>query len=130
MDFYNQQPFQHKYIFTVIEQGPSLSFSSLLTSSVTLSHLYLVDELYVDMKDEPEEMEEWAKPLAQLWQSRPYNPQAERSYNQRMGLQAPYCSICLLFHTYDQVEWRGPWSYTVAVVNGPSIQLLIRFFLF
>uniref|UniRef100_A0A674EM04 [histone H3]-trimethyl-L-lysine(9) demethylase n=1 Tax=Salmo trutta TaxID=8032 RepID=A0A674EM04_SALTR len=72
--------------------------------------------------DEPEEMEEWAKPLAQLWQSRPYNPQAERSYNQRMGLQAPYCSICLLFHTYDQVEWRGPWSYTVAVVNGPSIQ--------
>uniref|UniRef100_A0A8C7U472 [histone H3]-trimethyl-L-lysine(9) demethylase n=1 Tax=Oncorhynchus mykiss TaxID=8022 RepID=A0A8C7U472_ONCMY len=95
---------------TVIEQGPSLSFSSLLTSSVTLSHLYLVDELYVDMKDEPEEREEWAKPLAQLWQSRPYNPQAERSYNQRMGLQAPYCSICLLFHTYDQVEWRGPWS--------------------
>uniref|UniRef100_A0A8C8GI00 [histone H3]-trimethyl-L-lysine(9) demethylase n=1 Tax=Oncorhynchus tshawytscha TaxID=74940 RepID=A0A8C8GI00_ONCTS len=68
------------------------------------------DELYVDMKDEPEEREEWAKPLAQLWQSRPYNPQAERSYNQRMGLQAPYCSICLLFHTYDQVEWRGPWS--------------------
>ncbi|KAK6302447.1 hypothetical protein J4Q44_G00268020 [Coregonus suidteri] len=60
------------------------------------------DELYVDMEDEPEEREEWAKPLAQLWQSRPDNPQAERSYNQRMGLQAPYCSICLLFHTYDQ----------------------------
>uniref|UniRef100_A0A4W5NJV6 [histone H3]-trimethyl-L-lysine(9) demethylase n=1 Tax=Hucho hucho TaxID=62062 RepID=A0A4W5NJV6_9TELE len=90
--------------------GPSLSFSSLLTCSVTLSHLYLVDELYVDMEDEPEEREEWAKPLVQLWQNRPYNPQAERSYNQRMGLQAPYCSICLLFHTYDQVEWRGPWS--------------------
>uniref|UniRef100_A0A674EN46 [histone H3]-trimethyl-L-lysine(9) demethylase n=1 Tax=Salmo trutta TaxID=8032 RepID=A0A674EN46_SALTR len=103
------------------KQGPSLSFSSLLTSSITLSHLYLVDELYVDMKDEPEEMEEWAKPLAQLWQSRPYNPQAERSYNQRMGLQAPYCSICLLFHTYDQVEWRGPWSYTVAVRSKPLI---------
>uniref|UniRef100_A0A8K9X0T8 [histone H3]-trimethyl-L-lysine(9) demethylase n=1 Tax=Oncorhynchus mykiss TaxID=8022 RepID=A0A8K9X0T8_ONCMY len=101
---------------TVIEQGPSLSFSSLLTSSVTLSHLYLVDELYVDMKDEPEEREEWAKPLAQLWQSRPYNPQAERSYNQRMGLQAPYCSICLLFHTYDQVEWRGPWSLSKPLI--------------
>jgi hypothetical protein len=113
----------------MIEQGRILSFSSLLTSSVTLSHLYLIDELHVDMKDEPEEREEWAKPLAQLWQSRPYNPQAERSYNQRMGLQAPYCSICLLFHTYDQVEWRGPWSlpYTVAVVNGPSIQLLMSF---
>uniref|UniRef100_A0A8C8GC99 [histone H3]-trimethyl-L-lysine(9) demethylase n=1 Tax=Oncorhynchus tshawytscha TaxID=74940 RepID=A0A8C8GC99_ONCTS len=96
--------------------GPSLSFSSLLTSSVTLSHLYLVDELYVDMKDEPEEREEWAKPLAQLWQSRPYNPQAERSYNQRMGLQAPYCSICLLFHTYDQSS-SNP-SYTVKGRRG------------
>uniref|UniRef100_A0A8C7GKW3 [histone H3]-trimethyl-L-lysine(9) demethylase n=1 Tax=Oncorhynchus kisutch TaxID=8019 RepID=A0A8C7GKW3_ONCKI len=120
IDFYNKQPFQHKYIFTVIEQGPSLSFSSLLTSSVTLSHLYLVDELYVDMKDEPEEREEWAKPLAQLWQSRPYNPQAERSYNQRMGLQAPYCSICLLFHTYDQVEWRGPWSFQLCTISQSS----------
>uniref|UniRef100_A0A8C7ID06 [histone H3]-trimethyl-L-lysine(9) demethylase n=1 Tax=Oncorhynchus kisutch TaxID=8019 RepID=A0A8C7ID06_ONCKI len=66
------------------------------------------DELYVNMEDEPEETEEWAKPLAQLWQSRPYNPQAEREYNQLMGLQAPYCSICLLFHTYDQV--RTPLS--------------------
>uniref|UniRef100_A0A4W5NMQ4 [histone H3]-trimethyl-L-lysine(9) demethylase n=1 Tax=Hucho hucho TaxID=62062 RepID=A0A4W5NMQ4_9TELE len=104
------------YIFKVIEQGPSLSFSSLLTCSVTLSHLYLVDELYVDMEDEPEEREEWAKPLVQLWQNRPYNPQAERSYNQRMGLQAPYCSICLLFHTYDQVEWRGPWSLSKPLI--------------
>uniref|UniRef100_A0A8C7I549 [histone H3]-trimethyl-L-lysine(9) demethylase n=1 Tax=Oncorhynchus kisutch TaxID=8019 RepID=A0A8C7I549_ONCKI len=76
------------------------------------------DELYVNMEDEPEETEEWAKPLAQLWQSRPYNPQAEREYNQLMGLQAPYCSICLLFHTYDQV--RTPLSclnYSSAVVH-------------
>ncbi|XP_014045457.1 lysine-specific demethylase 4A isoform X2 [Salmo salar] len=76
------------------------------------------DELYVDMKDEPEEMEEWAKPLAQLWQSRPYNPQAERSYNQRMGLQAPYCSICLLFHTYDQSQSSSNPSYTVKGRRG------------
>nr|XP_046216258.1 lysine-specific demethylase 4A-like isoform X3 [Oncorhynchus gorbuscha] len=76
------------------------------------------DELHVDMKDEPEEREEWAKPLAQLWQSRPYNPQAERSYNQRMGLQAPYCSICLLFHTYDQSQSSSNPSYTVKGRRG------------
>ncbi|XP_064798448.1 lysine-specific demethylase 4A-like [Oncorhynchus masou masou] len=76
------------------------------------------DELYVNMEDEPEETEEWAKPLAQLWQSRPYNPQAEREYNQLMGLQAPYCSICLLFHTYDQSESSGNPSYTVKGRRG------------
>uniref|UniRef100_A0A8K9VGT2 [histone H3]-trimethyl-L-lysine(9) demethylase n=1 Tax=Oncorhynchus mykiss TaxID=8022 RepID=A0A8K9VGT2_ONCMY len=76
-------------------------------------------ELYVNMEDEPEETEEWAKPLAQLWQSRPYNPQAEREYNQLMGLQAPYCSICLLFHTYDQVRTPfGNPSYTLKGRRG------------
>uniref|UniRef100_A0AAZ3QJR6 [histone H3]-trimethyl-L-lysine(9) demethylase n=1 Tax=Oncorhynchus tshawytscha TaxID=74940 RepID=A0AAZ3QJR6_ONCTS len=82
------------------------------------SFLCWLNELYVNMEDEPEETEEWAKPLAKLWQSRPYNPQAEREYNQLMGLQAPYCSICLLFHTYDQV--RTPLSclnYSSAVVH-------------
>uniref|UniRef100_A0A8C7I3S0 [histone H3]-trimethyl-L-lysine(9) demethylase n=1 Tax=Oncorhynchus kisutch TaxID=8019 RepID=A0A8C7I3S0_ONCKI len=74
------------------------------------------NELYVNMEDEPEETEEWAKPLAQLWQSRPYNPQAEREYNQLMGLQAPYCSICLLFHTYDQSS--GNPSYTLKGRRG------------
>uniref|UniRef100_A0A8C7I563 [histone H3]-trimethyl-L-lysine(9) demethylase n=1 Tax=Oncorhynchus kisutch TaxID=8019 RepID=A0A8C7I563_ONCKI len=84
------------------------------------------NELYVNMEDEPEETEEWAKPLAQLWQSRPYNPQAEREYNQLMGLQAPYCSICLLFHTYDQV--RTPLSclnYSSAVVHRQRSKPLI-----
>uniref|UniRef100_A0A8C7I418 [histone H3]-trimethyl-L-lysine(9) demethylase n=1 Tax=Oncorhynchus kisutch TaxID=8019 RepID=A0A8C7I418_ONCKI len=76
-------------------------------------------DLYVNMEDEPEETEEWAKPLAQLWQSRPYNPQAEREYNQLMGLQAPYCSICLLFHTYDQVRTPfGNPSYTLKGRRG------------
>uniref|UniRef100_A0A667YI00 [histone H3]-trimethyl-L-lysine(9) demethylase n=1 Tax=Myripristis murdjan TaxID=586833 RepID=A0A667YI00_9TELE len=55
-----------------------------------------------------EEKEEWAKPLTQLWQCRPYNPQAEREYNRSMGQQAPYCSICLLFHTYHQVGKYKP----------------------
>uniref|UniRef100_A0A667Y9W9 [histone H3]-trimethyl-L-lysine(9) demethylase n=1 Tax=Myripristis murdjan TaxID=586833 RepID=A0A667Y9W9_9TELE len=59
--------------------------------------------LAFDAEFELEEKEEWAKPLTQLWQCRPYNPQAEREYNRSMGQQAPYCSICLLFHTYHQV---------------------------
>lgn len=60
-------------------------------------------DMNVDMEFEPEEKEEWAKPLTQLWQCRPFNPQAEREYNKSMGQQSPYCSICLLFHTYHQV---------------------------
>ncbi|XP_029929652.1 lysine-specific demethylase 4A-like isoform X2 [Myripristis murdjan] len=62
------------------------------------------DDMCSDAEFELEEKEEWAKPLTQLWQCRPYNPQAEREYNRSMGQQAPYCSICLLFHTYHQSE--------------------------
>uniref|UniRef100_A0A673CKV9 [histone H3]-trimethyl-L-lysine(9) demethylase n=1 Tax=Sphaeramia orbicularis TaxID=375764 RepID=A0A673CKV9_9TELE len=50
------------------------------------------------------EGESWAKPLAHLWQSRPPNLKKEREYNQRMGSKPPYCSICTLFHTYQQVQ--------------------------
>uniref|UniRef100_A0A7N8YKK6 [histone H3]-trimethyl-L-lysine(9) demethylase n=1 Tax=Mastacembelus armatus TaxID=205130 RepID=A0A7N8YKK6_9TELE len=60
-------------------------------------------DVYIDMEGEQEEKEEWAKPLTQLWQCQPYNPQAEREYNMMMGKHAPFCSICLLFHTYHQV---------------------------
>uniref|UniRef100_A0A8C7XPU7 [histone H3]-trimethyl-L-lysine(9) demethylase n=1 Tax=Oryzias sinensis TaxID=183150 RepID=A0A8C7XPU7_9TELE len=63
-----------------------------------------LSEVDVDLVAEPEEKEEWAKPLVQLWQSRLFNPQAEKEYNKQVGLQAPYCSICLLFHTYHQSE--------------------------
>nr|XP_061797327.1 lysine-specific demethylase 4A-like [Nerophis lumbriciformis] len=66
--------------------------------------IYSEDELYVDKEIEQEEKEEWAKPLKQLWQCRPINPQVEWEYNKRMGEQAPYCSICLLFHTHHQSE--------------------------
>uniref|UniRef100_A0AAX7UKG9 [histone H3]-trimethyl-L-lysine(9) demethylase n=1 Tax=Astatotilapia calliptera TaxID=8154 RepID=A0AAX7UKG9_ASTCA len=52
------------------------------------------------------EGEGWAKPLAHLWQSRPPNLKKEREYNQRIGSKPPYCSICLLFHTYHQVIRR------------------------
>ncbi|XP_034038547.1 lysine-specific demethylase 4A-like [Thalassophryne amazonica] len=62
------------------------------------------EDEYLDVVVEQEEKDEWAKPLTQLWQSRPYNPYIEREYNRIMGQQAPYCSICLLFHTYHQSE--------------------------
>ncbi len=83
-------------------------------------------DIYVDVEVEQEEKEEWAKPLTQLWQCRPYNPQAEREYNKSMGQQAPYCSICLLFHTYHQVI---PTSilcfYDVSSVIGVLITVLL-----
>lgn len=51
------------------------------------------------------EGELWAKPLAQLWQNRPYNEQREREYNREMGLQSPYCAICMIFQTHQRV-WK------------------------
>uniref|UniRef100_A0A665UP09 [histone H3]-trimethyl-L-lysine(9) demethylase n=1 Tax=Echeneis naucrates TaxID=173247 RepID=A0A665UP09_ECHNA len=62
---------------------------------------------------------EWAKPLTQLWQCRPYNLQAEREYNRSMGQHAPYCSICLIFHTYHQSE-SGSDSTNMTLVNRPG----------
>ncbi|XP_053704324.1 lysine-specific demethylase 4A-like [Synchiropus splendidus] len=56
------------------------------------------------VEEEGLEGESWAKPLAHLWQSRPPSMKKEREYNHRMGSKPPYCSICLLFHTYKQIE--------------------------
>ncbi|KAL7387000.1 hypothetical protein ABVT39_016858 [Epinephelus coioides] len=77
------------------------------------------DDMYIDTEFEQEEKEEWAKPLTQLWQCRPYSPQAEREYNKKMGQQAPYCSICLLFHTHHQSEANSGNS-SVMLVNRPG----------
>ncbi|XP_032387160.1 lysine-specific demethylase 4A isoform X1 [Etheostoma spectabile] len=74
------------------------------------------DDVNVDVEFEQQEKEEWAKPLTQLWQCRPYDPQAERKYNKSMGQQAPYCSICLLFHTYHQSE-SSSGSSSVTLFN-------------
>lgn len=49
------------------------------------------------------EGEGWAKPLAHLWQDKPANLKKEREYNQRMCSKPPYCSVCTLFHTHQQV---------------------------
>ncbi|XP_029308852.1 lysine-specific demethylase 4A-like isoform X4 [Cottoperca gobio] len=77
------------------------------------------DDEYINVEFEQVEKEEWAKPLTQLWQSRPYNPRAEREYNKSMGKKAPYCSICLLFHTYHQSE-SSSGSSSVTLVTGPG----------
>ncbi|XP_041804817.1 lysine-specific demethylase 4A-like isoform X4 [Chelmon rostratus] len=84
-----------------------------------IREVYSDDDVYVDMEVEQEEKEEWAKPITRLWQCRPYNPQAEREYNKSMGQQAPYCCICLLFHTYHQSE-SSNGSSCVTLVNRPG----------
>uniref|UniRef100_A0AAQ5YJH7 [histone H3]-trimethyl-L-lysine(9) demethylase n=1 Tax=Amphiprion ocellaris TaxID=80972 RepID=A0AAQ5YJH7_AMPOC len=73
------------------------------------------------MSDEEEgglEGENWAKPLTHLWQSRPPNLKKEREYNQRIGSKPPYCSICLLFHTYQQTECANNVDTPVMVAGG------------
>lgn len=50
------------------------------------------------------EGEGWAKPLAHLWQNRPPSLKKEREYNRRMCSKPPYCSVCMLFYTYQQVN--------------------------
>ncbi|XP_070687821.1 lysine-specific demethylase 4A isoform X2 [Pempheris klunzingeri] len=64
------------------------------------------------------EGESWAKPLAHLWQSRPPNLKKEREYNQRMGSKPPYCSICMLFHTYQQTECANSGDSPVMMAGG------------
>ncbi|CAG01941.1 unnamed protein product, partial [Tetraodon nigroviridis] len=93
-------------------------FSTAATSPHFLNSISLLVDMYADMELEQEEKEEWAKPLAWLWQSRPFNPQAEREYNKSMGQQPPYCSICLLFHTHQSESGSG--SQCVTLVNHPG----------
>ncbi|XP_041848230.1 lysine-specific demethylase 4A isoform X2 [Melanotaenia boesemani] len=81
--------------------------------------LFSNDDMYVHMEVEEEEKEEWAKPVTQLWQCRPYNPQAEWEYNKNMGQKAPYCSICLLFYTYHQSELSSDGSNLI-LENRPG----------
>lgn len=58
-------------------------------------------------EEEAEETEAWAKPLSQLWQNRPPNFEAEKEFNETMAQQAPHCSVCMIFQTYNQVEFGG-----------------------
>ncbi|KAF7203799.1 lysine-specific demethylase 4A isoform X1 [Nothobranchius furzeri] len=64
------------------------------------------------------EVENWAKPLAHLWNSRPPNLKKEKEYNQRMGSKPPYCSICMLFHTYQQTKYVNSVGSPVVLAGG------------
>ncbi|XP_064186711.1 lysine-specific demethylase 4A [Anguilla rostrata] len=55
-------------------------------------------------EEEGLEGEAWVKPLTHLWQNRPHDQEKEKEYNRRMGLQAPYCAVCVLFQTYQRSE--------------------------
>uniref|UniRef100_A0A8C1JVR2 [histone H3]-trimethyl-L-lysine(9) demethylase n=1 Tax=Cyprinus carpio TaxID=7962 RepID=A0A8C1JVR2_CYPCA len=65
--------------------------------------------------------EAWARPLTQLWQNRPYNPEREREYNREMGLRPPYCAVCALFQAHQQV--RRPGSEICPAVVLPRGQM-------
>ncbi|XP_036409571.1 lysine-specific demethylase 4A isoform X2 [Megalops cyprinoides] len=69
--------------------------------------------------EETEETDPWAKPLSQLWQNKPHNLKAEKEYNHRMGLQAPYCAVCMLFQTYQQSEYSSSSQRCVEPLGDP-----------
>uniref|UniRef100_A0A8C5BYU0 [histone H3]-trimethyl-L-lysine(9) demethylase n=1 Tax=Gadus morhua TaxID=8049 RepID=A0A8C5BYU0_GADMO len=70
------------------------------------------------LEDESHDVgESWTKPLAQLWQNRPPNMKKEREYNRRMGLQPPYCSVCTLFRTYQNMSSK---RWTECASGGES----------
>ncbi|XP_051987021.1 lysine-specific demethylase 4A-like isoform X2 [Xyrauchen texanus] len=64
--------------------------------------------------------EAWARPLTQLWQNRPYNPEREREYNRQMSLLPPYCSVCMLFQAHQQSE--GGETEPVVVMSGGQMR--------
>ncbi|KAJ7986383.1 hypothetical protein DPEC_G00339340 [Dallia pectoralis] len=68
------------------------------------------------------EGESWAKPLTQLWQNRPPNLKREKEHNHRMGLQAPYCSVCSLFQTYQRTECADDSVNAPVVLPGGRLR--------
>ncbi|XP_051567316.1 lysine-specific demethylase 4A isoform X2 [Myxocyprinus asiaticus] len=64
--------------------------------------------------------EAWARPLSQLWQNRPYNPEREREYNREMGLLPPYCAVCMLFQAHQRSE--GGESEPAVLLSGGQMR--------
>uniref|UniRef100_A0AAY4B6W7 [histone H3]-trimethyl-L-lysine(9) demethylase n=1 Tax=Denticeps clupeoides TaxID=299321 RepID=A0AAY4B6W7_9TELE len=66
----------------------------------SMSDEELQDQAAVD--EDGLEGELWAKPLTHLWQNRHCSLEKEKEYNRSMGLQRPYCAVCMLFQTYQR----------------------------
>lgn len=101
-----------------------LCWKNYRVGEVSFCVCLLCDFLFcaVEAPQEPTQVEEgglegesWAKSLAHLWQNRPPNLKKEREYNQRMCSKPPYCSICMLFHTYQQVRCQYTFSYVLCL---------------
>ncbi|KAG9341539.1 hypothetical protein JZ751_019045 [Albula glossodonta] len=69
-------------------------------------------------EEEGLETEAWAKPLTHLWQNRPLNLEKEKEYNHRMGLEPPYCSVCMLFQAYQRSECADSAQTPVVSAGG------------
>uniref|UniRef100_A0A673JEY7 [histone H3]-trimethyl-L-lysine(9) demethylase n=1 Tax=Sinocyclocheilus rhinocerous TaxID=307959 RepID=A0A673JEY7_9TELE len=74
----------------------------------------------VNIEEDGLDGEAWARPLAQLWQNRPYNPEREREYNREMGLRPPYCAVCALFQAHQRSE--GAESEPAVVLPGGQMR--------
>uniref|UniRef100_A0A671P507 [histone H3]-trimethyl-L-lysine(9) demethylase n=1 Tax=Sinocyclocheilus anshuiensis TaxID=1608454 RepID=A0A671P507_9TELE len=72
------------------------------------------------IKEDGLDGEAWARPLAQLWQNRPYNPEREREYNREMSLRPPYCAVCALFQAHQRSE--GAESEPAVVLPGGQMR--------
>uniref|UniRef100_A0A671P1U0 [histone H3]-trimethyl-L-lysine(9) demethylase n=1 Tax=Sinocyclocheilus anshuiensis TaxID=1608454 RepID=A0A671P1U0_9TELE len=67
--------------------------------------------------------EAWARPLAQLWQNRPYNPEREREYNREMSLRPPYCAICVyLFPVTETKPLIPERCFTTTTEDSADVQ--------
>uniref|UniRef100_A0A672MN73 [histone H3]-trimethyl-L-lysine(9) demethylase n=1 Tax=Sinocyclocheilus grahami TaxID=75366 RepID=A0A672MN73_SINGR len=111
---------------------PATDITPLISVTSSISSLHGINSAHTwDVSAEPSDKlqdqaaseedgldgEAWARPLAQLWQNRMYNPEREREYNREMGLRPPYCAVCALFQAHQRSE-GGESEPTVVLPGG------------